>query len=127
MNLAASRHQQPQHILNSGQHQAFSNGDRGSRKKKERPKHNGSAQLTDAENEQLFGILGQDRISLCAGVAQLLVAQSPENSTWRKVNVGVVVLIKDYFNRNYALAMYDIFKQAPLWNQILYVTLEEIF
>lgn len=118
MNLAASRHQ-PQHVLNSGHHQAFSNGDRGSRKKKERPKHNGSALLTDAENEQLFGILGPDRISLCAGVAQLLVAQPPENPTWCKLNVGIAVLIKDYINRNYALAMYDIFKQEPVWSQIL--------
>lgn len=90
-------------------------------RKKERPKPSGSSLLTDAENEQLFETMGKDRISLAAAVAQLLVAYPDSPNIWRKANDGVTVLVKDYLNRNYALCVYDIFKQDPLWSQILWV------
>lgn len=110
MNMALNRQQHPY---------PFHHQNGGSRKKKERPKPIGSVLLTDAENELLFNTLGRDRISLCAGVAQLLAAYPESPNIWRKANAGIAILIKDYFNRNYAICMYDIFKQEPLWNQVL--------
>lgn len=127
MSLATSRQANNNYSQQHQQHQyrqqsnGENNNSRDSRKKKDRPKPIGSALLTDAENEQLFQILGRDRVSLSAGVVQLLAAYTDNPNIWRKVNVGVVVLIKDYENRNYALALYDIFKQQLLWNQILLV------
>uniref|UniRef100_A0A915DZQ8 Uncharacterized protein n=1 Tax=Ditylenchus dipsaci TaxID=166011 RepID=A0A915DZQ8_9BILA len=55
----------------------------------------GSALLTEAENQQLFEMLGPERISLAAGVAQLLSSSPIEapnagGGQWRKWHVGLL-------------------------------------
>ena len=89
------------------------------RQRRERPKSSGSALLTDAENEQLFGVLGPDRISLAAGVTQLLAATPDTPNQWRKLNVGVASLVKDYGMKTYAISLFDVFSGEGLWTQIL--------
>lgn len=98
---------------------SISNG--GSRKRRERPSPIGSSLLSDDENRQLFEIMGRDRISFAAGVAQLLASCPEKPNIWSKVNLGVAILVKDYRNKFYQLCMYDIFKKDPLWTQTLFV------
>ena len=65
-----------------------------SRKRRERPRPVGSPMLTDAENLHLFDMLGPERISLTAGVAQLLAAENNGiSSRWTKWHVGVASLV----------------------------------
>lgn len=86
------------------------------RKKRERPPNAGSSMLNNQENQTLFSLLGHDCISLTAGVAQLLRG---ENRMWRKINVGVISLVKDYNKRSYVLRLYDVVKREQLWEQTL--------
>ncbi|KAL3077540.1 hypothetical protein niasHS_012246 [Heterodera schachtii] len=104
----------------SRQHNFSSVSNGCSKKRKDRPAHKGSALLSAEENSQLFEVLGRDRISLVAGIAQLLDAPAESPNVWRKTNVGIVYLVKDYRERNYQLCMYDIFKKELQWSQILY-------
>uniref|UniRef100_A0A914CBA7 WASp n=1 Tax=Acrobeloides nanus TaxID=290746 RepID=A0A914CBA7_9BILA len=87
------------------------------RKKRERPPNTGSKLLANHENQVLYSLLGNDCISLAAGVVQLLRG---ENRTWRKFHVGVISLVKDYNKRSYVLRLYDIQKNVLLWEQTLY-------
>jgi hypothetical protein len=86
------------------------------RKKRERPPNTGSKLLTNHENQILYSLLGNDCVSLAAGVVQLLRG---ENRTWRKFHVGVISLVKDYNKRSYVLRLYDIQKSVLLWEQTL--------
>jgi hypothetical protein len=94
------------------------NGER-KRSKRERPKPSGSALVSDTENQQLFEVLGPDRISTCAGVAQLFDVDANNSSNWRKVEVGLAVLIKDYAKKRYALCLYNIYNKKIVWEQVL--------
>ncbi|KAL3093029.1 hypothetical protein niasHS_004631 [Heterodera schachtii] len=89
--------------------------------KDRRPAHKGSALLSEEENSQLFEVLGRDRISLVAGIAQLLELDAPAErpNVWRRTNVGIVFLVKDYRERHYELCMYDTFEKELRWSQIL--------
>jgi hypothetical protein len=92
-------------------------GGRGESARKRRPENSGSKQLKREENELMFEILGTDRISLAAGVVQLLRAS---NGQWQHVHVGVVSMVKDYQRKIYALKLFDIYNGNMLWEQILY-------
>uniref|UniRef100_A0A915LRX2 Uncharacterized protein n=1 Tax=Meloidogyne javanica TaxID=6303 RepID=A0A915LRX2_MELJA len=106
--------------------QPFINGER-KRSKKERPKPSGSSLVTNTENLQLFQVLGRDRISTMAGVAQLLDVHPNCPNVWRKVNVGLAVLTKDYAKKHYSMCLYDIMNQKIVWDQVLYKNFEAQF
>nr|CAD2181613.1 unnamed protein product [Meloidogyne enterolobii] len=106
--------------------QPFINGER-KRSKKERPKPFGSSLVTNTENLQLFQVLGRDRISTMAGVAQLLDVHPNCPNVWRKVNVGLAVLTKDYAKKHYSMCLYDIMNQKIVWDQVLYKNFEAQF
>lgn len=84
--------------------------------RKRRPDHSGSKLLTSAENQLMFEILGQNRISLSAAVVQLLKASGGK---WQHVHVGVVSLVKDYDRKLYTLILFDIYNGQKLWEQVL--------
>jgi hypothetical protein len=84
--------------------------------KRRRPDNSGSKLLTSAENQLMFEILGQNRVSLAAAVVQLLRAS---HGQWQHVHVGVVSLVKDYERKLYALIVFDIYSGNKLWEQIL--------
>uniref|UniRef100_A0A915EEV4 WH1 domain-containing protein n=1 Tax=Ditylenchus dipsaci TaxID=166011 RepID=A0A915EEV4_9BILA len=78
----------------------------------------GSTLLTEAENHQLFEMLGPERISLAAGVAQLLSSSPIEapnagGGQWRKWHVGVASLVKDYSQKCYSIGLFDVFNGEP--------------
>ncbi|CAD5225800.1 unnamed protein product [Bursaphelenchus xylophilus] len=111
--------QWPQH---QGAIQAFApnprmNYQQDSRRRKERPTNSGSKLLTRPENELMFEVLGPDRVSLAAGVIQLLKSVRDQ---WQHQHVGVVSLIKDYQRKLYSLALFDIYNGNQLWEQVLY-------
>ncbi|CAK5064017.1 unnamed protein product [Meloidogyne enterolobii] len=87
--------------------------------KKEHPKPIGSSLATDIENQQLFQALGDNRVSMMAGVAQLLNALPDCPDVWRKVEEGLAVLTKDYAKKHYSLCLYDILNQKIVWEQAL--------
>ncbi|KAI1725170.1 WH1 domain-containing protein [Ditylenchus destructor] len=96
-------------------------GSTASRKRRERPRPVGSLMLTDIENQHLFDMLGPERISLTAGVAQLLAAENNGiSSRWTKWHVGIASLIKDYSQKCYSIGIFDVFNGEPLWSQVLY-------
>uniref|UniRef100_A0A7E4V320 WH1 domain-containing protein n=1 Tax=Panagrellus redivivus TaxID=6233 RepID=A0A7E4V320_PANRE len=86
-------------------------------KNKKRPSNSGSRFLTDDENALLFSMLGNDCISLAAGICQLYRA---DNGHWTRVVTGVIALVKDYNRRAYVLRMYNLDTQTLSWEQILY-------
>uniref|UniRef100_A0A1I8BVB4 WH1 domain-containing protein n=1 Tax=Meloidogyne hapla TaxID=6305 RepID=A0A1I8BVB4_MELHA len=87
-------------------------------RKRERPKPIGSSLVSDAENEQLFQLLGNDRISIVAGVAQLL-AQDYSSNAWKKVKDGLAVLTKDYAKKHFSLCQYDILNHKIVFEKVL--------
>lgn len=86
------------------------------RKPKERPVNTGSKLLTRPENELMFEVLGSERVSLVAGVVQLLKAA---HGHWQHVDVGVVSLVKDYQRKVYVLTLFEIYNGKQLWEQVL--------
>jgi len=100
--------------LTSTRSNATSGGGRS--KQHKRPPNSGSALLTDAENIHLYSILGPERVSLAAGVAQLLQGCG---QAWKKVHVGVAMLVKDYERRHYAIYMLDVYGGGQQWAQAL--------
>ncbi|CAD5218431.1 unnamed protein product [Bursaphelenchus okinawaensis] len=86
-------------------------------RRKVRPANSGSKLLTRPENELMFDVLGVDRVSLSAGVIQLLKSVRGQ---WQHQHVGVVSLIKDYQRKLYVLTLFDIYNGNQMWEQVLY-------
>lgn len=94
-------------------------GTAGSRKRRERPQSTGSKLLTEKENEEFKEVLGGDRVSLCAGIVQLLRTTREDPWSWRKAHTGIVSLVKDYSRRTYVLVLFNIETLDQLWEQVL--------
>ncbi|CAG2186035.1 WASL [Mytilus edulis] len=76
--------------------------------------------LNDNENEALFNILGRGCVTLASGVCQLYTADPPSRQRWSKRFCGVVCFVKDNPKRSYYIRLYDIKKDAVIWEQEIY-------
>lgn len=76
--------------------------------------------LNENENEALFNILGRGCVTLASGVCQLYTADPPSRQRWSKRFCGVVCFVKDNPKRSYYIRLYDIKKDAIIWEQEIY-------
>ncbi|KAI6656263.1 Neural Wiskott-Aldrich syndrome protein-like [Oopsacas minuta] len=75
--------------------------------------------LSLAENNTVFEILGQRRITKATAVVQIYFAnQSP--SQWAKQHTSILCFVKDNVKRSYYLRMVDINGRTILWEHELY-------
>ena len=76
--------------------------------------------LSESENETLFNMMGRGCVTLASGVCQLYTADAPSRQRWSKRFCGVVCFIKDNPKRSYFIRLYDIKKDAVIWEQEIY-------
>ncbi|VDD91511.1 unnamed protein product [Enterobius vermicularis] len=88
-------------------------------KKRERPSNTGSSLLTDVENATFFGLLGNGRYSLAAGIIELLRSDPRRPNQWMHQSAGIIALVKDYEKRAYFLRLYDPYQRQCKWQQML--------
>ncbi|KAH7714885.1 WH1 domain containing protein [Aphelenchoides avenae] len=88
--------------------------------RRKRPLSTGTKLLTATENEKFKAVLGQDRVSLCAAIVQLLRTSREDPWSWQKAHTGVVSLVKDYSRRSFVIAVFDVEYFDLLWEQMLY-------
>lgn len=80
-----------------------------------RPTNSPSKNLLQNELQNLFGILGTNRITLATAVAQILHAN---NGTWRKQACGVFCFVKDYDNKSYYFRLYDLKARQSIYEEL---------
>jgi Wiskott-Aldrich syndrome protein len=66
-----------------------------------------STLLSDEENQIIFTVIGQRRVTKATAVAQMFHA-TPNPASWTKFRTGVVCFVKDNTLKSYFIRMIDI-------------------
>ncbi|ELT88121.1 hypothetical protein CAPTEDRAFT_117654, partial [Capitella teleta] len=85
-----------------------------------RPTNIPSKLLTNAENDQLFALIGQKCVTLASAVVQVVLGEPPSFSRWMKRCCGVACFVKDNPMRSYYIRVYNISTGGCIWEQEIY-------
>ncbi|XP_034484391.1 neural Wiskott-Aldrich syndrome protein-like [Drosophila innubila] len=73
------------------------------------------AELTLAEYEALFGLLGKKCQAVCTAFGHIYKIEDSDHSQWKKKDEGVICFVKDCDTRSYFLRTYCLKKNELLW------------
>ncbi|XP_059488828.1 actin nucleation-promoting factor WASL-like [Neocloeon triangulifer] len=76
--------------------------------------------LNDAENEQVFKLLGHKCQTMATAVVQLFSSEPPHHSSWVQRDCGVLCLVKDNIRRSYFFRVYCLTRRILIWEQEVY-------
>lgn len=76
--------------------------------------------LTKDENQKIFELLGDKRLTQATAVVQLFSTESPGHSKWIKRFTGILCFVRDSVVRSYFLRMYSLNRNKMVWEQELY-------